>query len=121
MKSDSSRQNKGKVISTLKVDDVVKVHVQVQVRADTGIVGELAYHARGLFILIKDLGNNSFEIQRYSNADSANTELYLLPPALFPPEVLDTPDQCFLDCNNSPVVSPLLKPIQIELCNDKWL
>ena len=120
------RHNKGKALCTLKVGDVVKAHVQVQSRADTGIVGKLAYRARGPFIIVKDLGNNSFEVQRYGNTDSAvrkykNTELYLLPPALFPSEVLDTIDQRYLDCNNSPIVSPLLKPMQIELYNDKWL
>ena len=35
--------------------------------------------------------------------------------------MLDTIDQRFLDCDHAPVVSPLLKPMQIELYNDKWL
>ena len=65
------RHNKGKIGCTLKVGDVVKAHVQVQSRADTGIVSKLAYRARGPFIITKDLGNNSFEVQRYGNADSA--------------------------------------------------
>jgi len=50
-----------------------------------------------------------------------NTELYLLPPVLFPSEVLDTIDERYLDCRNAPVVSPLLKPIRVQLYNDKWL
>ena len=40
---------------------------------------------------------------------------------MFPSEVIDTVDQRFLDCDHAPVVSPLLKPMQIELYNDKWL
>ena len=104
----------------------MKAHVQVQARVDTGIVDKLAYRVRCPFIIIKDLGNNSFEVQRYGNADSAvrkykNIELYLIPPALFPSEVLDTIDQQYLDCNNSTVVSPLLKPMKIDSYNDKWL
>ena len=30
-------------------------------------------------------------------------------------------DQHFLDSKNSPIISPLVKPIRIELYNDKWL
>ena len=74
---------------------------------------------------MKDLGNNSFEVQRYGEEGSAtrkykNTELYLLPLAVFPSETLATMDQRYLDCNNSPIVSPLLKPMKIELYNNKW-
>ena len=120
------RHNKGKTMCTLKIGDVVKAHVEVQSSADTGVVGKLSYRARGPYIITQDLGNNSFEVQRYGEEGSAtrkykNTELYLLPPALFPTEVLDTMDQRFLDCNHAPVVSPLLKPMRIELYNDKWL
>ena len=65
-------------------------------------------------------------MQRYGNESSAsrrykNTELYLLPPALFPSLVLDTMDQRYLDCNNLSIISLLLKPMRIELYNDKWL
>ena len=104
----------------------MKVHVQVQSRADTGLVGKLIYRVKGPYIIMKDLGNNSFEVQRYGEEGSAtrkykNTELYLLQPALFPSETLDTMDQGYLDCNNSPIVAPLLKPMIIELYNNKWL
>ena len=100
--------------------------MQVQSRADTGLVGKLAYRGRGLFIITKELGNNSFEVQRYGEPDSAvrkykNTELYLLPPALFPSEVLDTIDERYIDSHHAPIVSPLLKPMRVELYNDKWL
>ena len=104
----------------------MKAYVQVQFRTDTGLVGKLSYRAKGSYIITKDLGNNPFKVQRYSDESSAtrkykNTELYLLPPALFPSVILDTMDQRYLDCNNSPIVSPLLKLMQIELYNEKWL
>ena len=110
----------------MKVGGVVKAHVQVQSRADTGVVGKLSYRARGPFVIITDLCNGSFEVQRYGDSASTirkykNTELYLLPPALFPLENLDLIDQIYLDCNHASIVSPLLKPMQIELYNDKWL
>ena len=118
------RQNKGKIQCSLKIGDVLKAHIQVQSRVDSGIVGKLLYHARGPFIIIKDLDMNSFEVQRYADPDSTvreykNTELYLLPPSLFPSEVLDTIDERYIDCKNAPIVSPLLKPMHVELYNEK--
>ena len=120
------RHNEGKSPSSLKVGDVVKAHVQVQSNAERGIVGKLAYRARGPFLITKDLGGGSFHVQLYGDSSAPlrkykNTELYLLPPVMFPSEVLDTVDQRFLDYEHAPVVSPLLKPMQIELYNDKWL
>ena len=86
------RHNEGKLPCALKVGDVVKAHVQVQSNADNGVVGKLSYRARGPFIITTDLGGGSFEVQRYGDTAAAtrkykNTELYLLPPALFPSEV----------------------------------
>ena len=103
---------------------MVKAHVQVQSRAVTGLVGKLIYRAKGPFIITKYLENNSFEVQRYGSPESAtrkykNNELYLLPPALFPSEILDTIDQQYFDSKHAPVVSPLLKSMCIELYNDK--
>ena len=66
--SHQRRQNKGKTACTLKVGDVVKAHVQVQSRAETGVVGKLSYRVRGHFVIITDLGNGSFEVQRYGDS-----------------------------------------------------
>ena len=113
-----NRKNEGKYLCTLKVGDVVKAHVQVQSRSDTGLVGKLSYRARENYIITKNLGNISFEVQQYDEEGSTtrkykNTELYLLPPALIPSIILDTIDKCYLDCNKSPIVSPLLRPMRI--------
>ena len=72
------------------------------------------------------MGNGSFEAKRYGTADSTlrkykNTELYLLLPVLFPSEALETIDRRYLDSKHAPIVSPLLKHMQIELYNEKWL
>ena len=96
-------QTKGKIQCSLKIGDIVNAHVQLQSRVDTGIVGKLSYRARGLFMITKDLGMSSFEVQCYGKPDSAvrkykNIELYLLPLALFPSKVLDTIDERYLDC-----------------------
>ena len=122
-KSYQQCQNKDKSACTLIVGYVVKAHVQVQPQAETGVVDKLGCCTRGPFVITTDLGNGSFEVQRYSNSTSAigkykNTKLHLLPPALFPSETLDFVDQRYLEFNHAPVVSLLLKPMQVELYNN---
>ena len=114
------RHNINCIQCSLKVGDAVKAHVQVQSQPESVTVGKLSYRARGPFIITQDLGDNSFEVRRYDEPSSAvrkykNTEIYLLPPVFFPSEALDTIDQRYLNSTNAPIVSPLLKPMQIEL------
>jgi hypothetical protein len=83
----------------------------------------LSYQARGPFKIITDLGHQSFEVQKLDKPTSAtrkykSTDLYLLPPSLFPPEPLDTMDQRYLNYENAPIVSPLRKPLGIEMYNE---
>ena len=123
--SHRERANTDKLPSAFKVGDVVKAHVQVQSKSETGVVKKLSYQARGPFQIVEDRGNNSFAVQRYKEPSSAirkykATELYLLPPALFPSDPLDTMDERYLNYEHAPVVSPLQKPLGIELLNDQW-
>ena len=66
-----------------------------------------------MFVVTSDLGNNSFEVQPYDkNPKSAprkykNTELYLIPPALFPSHPLDTIDQRYMDSVHAPIINLL--------------
>lgn len=120
-----TRLNQNKVKSNLKVGDIVKAHVQVQSKTSTGVVDKLSYRARGPFRILEDLGFDSFSVQDYHNPKGAtrkykSTELYLLPPALFPSEPLDTMDHRYLHYEHAPTVSPLAKPLQIEAYNQEW-
>ena len=47
-------------------------------------------------------------------------DLYLLLPAIFPHEPLDTIDLRFLNYSQSPLVSPLHKPLRIKMYNDQY-
>ena len=103
--------------------DIVKAHVQVQSNAAKGQVGKLSYQARGPFNIESDLGHQSFEVQKLDKPTAAtrkykSADLYLLPPSLFPPEPLDTMDQRYLNYENAPIVSPLRKPLRIEMYNE---
>ena len=87
--------NKDKIVSSLQVGDTVKAHVQVQSTQELGVVGKLSYRARGPFRIVTVLGGNYFEVQKWKNPNAATrkykaTELYLLPPSLFPSEPLNT-------------------------------
>ena len=102
-----------------------KAHVQVNSVASKGVVSKLSYRAKRPFVITADLGHNIFEVQLYDDATASkckykNTELYLLPPALFPSQPLDTIDQCYLSSTHVPIVNPLKKSMKIELYN-KWL
>ena len=107
-----NQHNKDKLVCNFKVDDVVKAHVQVKYTAKKGVVSKLSYKAKGSFFITSDLGNNSFKVQPYDKPNSAprkykNTELYLLPPALFPSHPLNTINQQHMDSAHAPIVNPL--------------
>ncbi|GFH46278.1 hypothetical protein CTEN210_02752 [Chaetoceros tenuissimus] len=125
-KSMRDRVNSSKTLPTFKVGDVVKVHIQVQSSAENNKVGKLSYQIRGPYQIIKDHGNNSYDIQRYGQPNSAikkhqACDLYLLPPNLYPSDPLDTLDQCFLNYDHPPIQNPLHRPLCIESRADQFL
>jgi hypothetical protein len=125
-KSMRARVNSSKVQPSFKVGDVVKVHIQVQSSADNNRVGKLSYQIRGPYQIIKDHGNNSYDIQRYGDPNGAikkhrACDLYLLPPNLYPSNPLDTMDQRFLNFEHSPIQNPLHRPLRIESRADRFL
>ena len=100
------------------MSDVVKAHIQVNSVASKDVVDKLSYRAKGPFISTSDLGNNSFAVQSYNTPNSAtykykNTELYLLPPALFLSQLLDIIDQRYLNSTHAPIVNPIKISIKI--------
>ena len=69
------------------------------------------------------MGSDSYHIKRYNDVNYAvrkykETNLYLLPPAIFPSDTLDTTDVRYLNYSNAPVISPLKKTLKIEMYND---
>ena len=81
-----------------KVDNVVNAHVQVQSKSTTGAPKKLSYQERGSFQITEILGANAYMVRRYNDKSSTvkeykGSELYLLPPSLFPNEKLNTMDQ----------------------------
>ena len=48
------------------------------------------------------------------------TDLYLLPPAIFPSDPIDTMDARYLNYSNAPIVHPLQKALKIEVYNDMF-
>ena len=119
------RWNKEHARKPFEIGDVVKAHVQVQSNSKSGIVKKLSFQARGPFQIVEILEGNSYLVKRY-NSDQSSTrkykgsELYLLPPSIFPHDLVNTMDQRYLNFSNSLAVSPFKKSLQIELYNDTY-
>ena len=104
---------------------MVKAHIQVQSKLNNGEVSKLSYRACGPFQIIEDLGSDSYHVKRYNDANAAvrkykGIDLYLLPPAIFPSDPLDTMDVRYLNYSNTLITSPLEKALKIEMYNDTY-
>ena len=71
------------------------------------------------------LGNDLYHIQRYNVMDSAikkikGTDVYILPPIIFPSDPLDTMDIPYLNYSNVHIVSPVNNPLTIDMYNDMY-
>ena len=96
------RWNNKRAAKPFKVGDVVKAHVQVQSNFSKGDVTKLLYQARGSFQIKEVLDSDSYIVERYNSSSTSTrkykgTELYMLPPDLFPREPVDTMDQRYLN------------------------
>ena len=116
-------RNKDSNATSFKIGDIVKAHVQVTSNQNKEQPAKLSYRARGPFEIISNLGHGAYEVRPYGKPTAAtrkykSTELYLLPPALFPAEPLDTMDQRYINSQHAPLTHPLKHPFQIDLYND---
>ena len=119
------RWTKDKVSYTFEKGYVVRAHLQVQSRLDSGEVGKLSYKARGQFQNVEVLGNDSYHVQRYNEVDSAirkyeGTNIYFLPLGIFTSDPLDTMDVIYLNYSNAPIVSPLKQPFKMDMYNNVY-
>ena len=69
------------------------------------------------------MGSDSYHVKQFNDDNSIvrkykGTDLYLLPPSIFPSDYLDTMDVRYLNYFNAPVISPLKKALKIERYND---
>ena len=99
--------------------------MQVQSNSSAGAVKKKSYQARGPFQIKEILGGKSYLIQPYNHESSATRKckefnLYLLPPSLFPNNLVDTMDQRYLNYSFVPIVSPMKNLLQIELYNNTY-
>ena len=123
--SHRDRWNNKQAEKQFKVGDVVKAHVQVQSNSSKGDVMKLSYQARGPFQIKEVLDSDSYIVERYNSSSTSTrkykgTELYMLPPALFPHDPVDNMDQRYLNFYHAPMASPLKRTLDIELYNDTY-
>ena len=57
---------------SLKLEDIIKSHLQVQSKSDSGIVKNISYQEKVPFVVTKDLNHNAFEVKphNWSNGDT---------------------------------------------------
>ena len=99
--------------------------MQVYFNSSRGVVGKLSYQGRGPFQIKEIIDTNSYLVHRYTDEEGPTrkykgTELYILPPNLFPCEPMDTMDERYINSDHAPMVSPLHRPLKIELYNDMY-
>lgn len=120
-----ARMNKGKPSQIFKVGDAVTARVSIQSKADTGTVQKLSYKARGPFQIVEVLGSDSYTVRRYGLPNSEprkykGTDLFLLPPAIFPNDPLDTIDCRYLNFDHVPLVDPMQPFLKVDMYNDTF-
>ena len=81
--------------------------------------------SRGPFQIKEVLDSDSYIVERYNSSSTSTrkykgTELYMLPPALFPHDPVDNMDQRYLNFYHAPMASPLKRTLDIELYNDTY-
>ena len=118
--------NEQRTAKSFKIGDVVKARVQVYSQASKGEVHKLSYQARGPFQITKVLDANAYIVQHYNEPDLVirkykGSELYLLPPSIFPHGHMETMVQYYLDFSHAPIVSSLTQALKIELYNNTFL
>lgn len=119
------RHNNAKKKQIFKVGDAVTARITVQSNADTGTVAKLSYKTKGPFQVTAVLEADSYEVQKYGDTTSAKrkykgTDLFLLPPAIYPIDPLDTTDCRYLNFDHVPLVDPLSKHLSIDMHNDTF-
>ena len=113
------RWNQNRSAPEFKSGYAVKAHVQVQSKSDTEEVVKLVYRSGGPFQIKTIIGNNSYEVQLYTDPKSGirnykGSELYFLPPFIFSHEPIDTMYTNFLNYSNSPIASPRQKSLKLN-------
>jgi len=119
------RVNSGRIPSTLKINDIVSAHIQVQSDTSRSKVGKLMYKAKGPYKVTATFDNGSYSVQRLGHNSGPllkfhGSDLFQLPPCLAPCEPLDTPDLRYLNNANSPIPHPLQAALDIQLYNECW-
>ena len=119
------RFNNKKDIVQLVVGDIVMARTAVQSDASTNKVAKLSYQVRGPFCIVTCTGRGSYFVRKFYKPDSATlkftaVDLYPLPPFLKLCEPVDSSGTRYLNQPYSPVVNPLRKSLNIELCNETW-
>ena len=75
--------------------------------------------------MVKATGFSSYMVRRYAKPERSlrkfmTEDLYMLPPAIFPCEHLDTPGMRYINSDFAPIKHPFDNTVDIESYNINW-
>ena len=100
-----------------EVGDVVMVHSEIQSKKEKKIVAILLYQTRRPYVIISKASVGTYNCRKYGKPNGSikrfhMEDLYLLPPAIYPTEPVDTTDLQYLNSDFAPL--PHLFPQNAE-------
>ena len=121
----AERVNNNKNTVDLVVGDIVMTRTTVHSDASSNKVAKLSYQVRGPFRIVQCTGQGSYLVRKLYKPNSPmlkfmNVGIYPLLLSLKPCEPIDSSDTRYLNRSYSPIVNPLRKALNIELCNETW-
>ena len=97
------------------------------IQSDTSInkVAKLSNQVRGPSRIVQCTGRGSYFVRKLYKPNSPKlkfiaTDLYPRPPSLKPCDPVDSSNLRYLNQFYSPIINPLIKPLNIELYNKTW-
>ena len=103
-------------------DHLVMARTIVQSDNTNDKVAKLCYVVRGSFQIICGTGHGGYIVRKLNNPKYPEFKFisedhYILSPSLKPCEPVDGSDTPYLNQSYTPIVNPLKKSLNIELCN----
>ena len=113
------RENEKRHLIVFEVGDVVMVRSEVQNTKEKKVVAKLVYQTRRPYVIISKASLGTYNCRKYGKPDGSiktfrTEDLYLLPPAIYPSEPIDTADLRYLNSDFAPLHHPFSKHLILK-------
>ena len=121
----AERVNNNRNIVELVVGDIVMARTTIQSDFFTKKLAILSYQVRGPFRIVQFTGRGSYFARKLYKPNSPqlnlmDTDLYPLLHSLKPCENVNSSNIRYLNQSYSPIINPLIKPLNIVIYNETW-